>query len=243
MQKAAMSISASRRIFIIGQTILALLPPAVCAQAAPARTADPAVGEYSSATRELIAGLRLDPDGGFEYGLTVGSLDERARGRWKREGERIVLVSEPRPTPPSIAPDRIENAPGQPFSIRLLGPGGQDIPMIDLRIDFETGPPLESYLAGGPWTWPASEERRPRFVTFSKKAYGIDSGRLPLRAEDGKIATFRLTPNDLGVVDLTGAYLEPNGDELILVRRDGSLSFSRISDASPAPSSSSPPLR
>lgn len=242
MQKAAMSISASRRI-VICQTVAAMFAPSVCAQAAPARISDPVVGEYSSVAREMIASLRLDPGGSFEYGLTLGSLDERAQGRWKREGERIVLVSEPRPTPPSIAADRIENAPGEPFSIRLLDPEGQDIPMIDLRIDFDTGPPLVSYLAGGPWTLPASEKRRARFVTFSRKAYGVDSGPLPLRAEDGKIGIFLLTPNDLGVVDLTGAYLEPNGEELILTRRDGSLSFSRILDASPTTSSSSPDAR
>lgn len=247
MQKAAMSISATSRLIVICQAVATLLISPVCAQAepkaAPGRIVDPVVGEYSSVARELIAGIRLKPDGSFEYGLTVGSLDERAQGRWKREGRRIALVSEPKPTPPSITADRIEHAPGKPFSIRLLGPGGQDIPMVDLRIDFDTGQPLESYLAGSPWTLPPSEKRRPRFVTFSKKAYRIDSGRLPLHAEEGKVATFLLTPNDLGAVDLTGAYLEPNGDDLILTRPDGSLSFSRLTDASPAPSSFDPNAR
>jgi len=91
-----MSISASRHIVVICQTVAVLLAPPVCAQAAqkaaPARTADPVVGEYSSVQRELMAGIRINPDGSFEYGLTVGSLDERAQGRWKREGGRIVLV-------------------------------------------------------------------------------------------------------------------------------------------------------
>lgn len=242
-----MSIFASRGIAVICQAVATLLILPVCAQAQPKSaqggSVDPVVGEYASAARELIAGIRLNPDGSFEYGLTVGSLDERGKGRWKREGRQIVLVSEPKPTPPSIAAGKTELAAGQPFSIRLLGPGGQDIPMVDLRIDFDTGQPLESYLAGGPWTLPPDEKRRPRFVTFSKEAYRIDSGPLPLQAEDGKVAIFRLTPNDLGVVDLTGAYLEPNGKELILMRPDGSLTFSRIEDASPSASSPDPNAR
>lgn len=90
---------------------------------------------------------------------------------------------------------------------------------------------------------PPDEKRRPRFVTFSKEAYRINSGPLPLQAEDGNVAIFRLTPNDLGVVDLTGAYLEPNGKELILMRPDGSLTFSRIEDASPSASSPDPNAR
>lgn len=189
---------------------------------------DPAVGDYSGSQMEMAAGLRLKPDGTFEYGLTVGSLDEWAQGRWTRAGQRIELVSDPRPIAPTITAGRIEEAPGEPFAIRLLAPNGRDIPGVDLQIDFDTGEPFESYLSGGPWSLPAEERRQPRFVTFSMNAYRIHSGRLSLRAEAGTIATFLLTPNDFGVVDLTGTYLEPDGDALVLTRPDGSIVFRRI---------------
>ncbi|WP_119083943.1 hypothetical protein [Altererythrobacter sp. B11] len=177
---------------------------------------------------ELVAGLRLNPDGTFQYGLSVGSLDEQAQGNWQRVGTRIELTSEPKPVPPAISADGIKAAPGQPFAIRLLAPNGQDVPAIDLRIDFDTGEPLISYLAGGPWSLPLDEKRQPRSVTFSKPAYHIDSGPLPLRATDGTVAVFRLTPNDLGVVDLTGAYLEQDGEDFVLRRSEGLLAFRRI---------------
>lgn len=189
--------------------------------------ADPVAGEYVHSQMEMIAGIRLDPDGTFEYGMTVGSLDERAQGRWKRVDKRIELISDPRPVAPAITAGRIEPAPGEPFAIRLLAPNGQDIPGIDLHIEFASGEPLDSYLAGGPWSLPPGESRTPRFVTFSKRAYRIRSERLPLRADAGTVATFVLTPNDFGVVDLTGAYAEPDGDGLTLHRPEGSMRFER----------------
>jgi len=222
-----------RRLAIACAVALVLVRPAE-AQDVPSTAqivpADPAIGEYAAAQMELAAGIRLNPDGTFDYGLTVGSLDEQARGRWKRVGQRIELLSDPKPVPPSITADRIEAAPGEPFAIRLLAPNGRDIAGVDLRIDFDNGEPVESYLAGGPWSLPADEKRTPRFVTFSMRAYRIDSGPLPLLGEDGTVANFLLMPNDFGVVDLTGAYLEPDGEDLILVRPDGSLTFKRIYD-------------
>ncbi|WP_072893082.1 hypothetical protein [Sphingobium sp. YR657] len=215
-------------------TALFVIQPAYAQQTSDAPraiAADPVVGEYSHAEMELAAGLRIKPDGTFEYGLSVGSLDERAQGRWRRVGERIELTSEPRPVPPTITASRVENGQGREFAIRLVAPNGSDIPGIDLRIDFASGPPLESYLAGGPWTLPKSERRQPRFVTFSKKAYRIDSGQLQLSADSGTIAVFLLTPNDFGVVDMTGAYLEQDGDSLELTRPEGAIIFERVNSA------------
>ncbi|QSB44709.1 hypothetical protein IDJ81_00470 [Tsuneonella flava] len=222
-----------RAASLFATALLFAFQPAVAkdqSQAASDETADPAVGEYVFSQMELIAGLRLHADGTFEYGLTVGSLDERAQGRWKRAGDRIELVSDPRPLAPTVTPDTIEATPGKPFAIRVRAPNGRDVPGIDLRIDFETGAPLESYLDGGPWTFPADEHRHPRFVTFTLKGYRIDSGPLPLHAEDGTTANYLLTPNDFGVVDLTGTYLERQADGLLLSRPEGTILFKRRSN-------------
>lgn len=191
---------------------------------------DPVVGEYVFSQMELIAGLRLNADGTFEYGLTVGSLDEGAQGRWKRVGSRIQLVSDPRPVAPTVTPGTIEATPGKPFAIRVRGPNGHDISGIDLRIDFATGDPITSYLDGGPWSFPTDERRQPRSVTFTLTGYRIDSGPLPLRAEYGTTANFLLTPNDFGIVDLTGTYLEPQEAILLLSRPEGTIAFKRLRD-------------
>ena len=164
---------------------LCFVQPIRAQEATPAAGAPAAgspVGEYMLSQMELVAGIRLNADGTFLYGLTVGALDEQAQGRWKAIGNRIELTSEPHPVAPTITPAGIETAPGQPFAIRVLGPNGHDVPGVDLKIEFDSGEPLESYLAGGPWSLPDEERRIPRFVTFSMDSYRLLSARLPLDA-------------------------------------------------------------
>jgi hypothetical protein len=177
---------------------------------------------------ELVAGLRLNADGTFQYGLTVGSLDERAQGRWKRSGALIELTSDPRPVAPAITAGPVKPAPGEPFAIRLVGPNGSDVPGVDFTVEFDAGPPLEAYTPGGPWTAPADERRVPRFVTFAKPSYRLRSPRLPVDGRAGRVATFLLTPNDFGVADVTGTRLEIDGTTLVLRRHDGTLRFKRV---------------
>ncbi|NIJ18491.1 hypothetical protein FHS95_000160 [Sphingomonas naasensis] len=197
------------------------------APAAPA-LASPA-GEYRLSEMELVAGIRLNADGSFQYGLTVGALDESAQGRWEAAGNRIRLTSVPRPVAPTIAPARIETAaPGTPFAIRLVWPNGRDVPGVDLRIAFDSGEPLDSYLAGGPWSLPEGERRVPRFVTFSLAPYRLQSARLPLDAATGRVAMFTLTPNDFGVIDLSDVPAEIVGDTLVLHRPEGTMRFKRV---------------
>jgi hypothetical protein len=195
--------------------------------AAEATAPSSLAGEYVHSQMELIAGIRLNPDGTFLYGLTVGSLDERAHGRWKASSNRIELTSDPRPIAPTITPGKVEAAAGKPFALRVLGPNGHDVPGVDLLLEFDAGEPLHSYVAGQPWLLPADEHRTPRFVTFSMPSYRVKSEHLPLEAEAGTVATFDLIPNDFGVADLTGVQAEIEGDMLTLQRSEGTMTFKR----------------
>ncbi|MFL9842419.1 hypothetical protein ABS767_15725 [Sphingomonas sp. ST-64] len=215
------------RTALLAVLALGWLPVSAMAQEQPQAAPADVAGDYVHSEMELVAGIRLNPDGSFQYGLTVGSLDERAEGRWTRSGDRIALTSVPRPVAPTITPAAIAAAPGQPFALRVVTPGGRDVPGVDLRIEFDSGEAIDSYLAGGPWTLPADERRTPRFVTFAMRAYRVRSERLPLDARAGTVATFLLTPNDFGVVDLTGAEAVIAGDRLTLIRPDGEMTFTR----------------
>jgi hypothetical protein len=217
----------------LAAALLCIAGPAHAQEAAPpAAPKAPAslAGDYVHSQMELVAGIRLNADGTFLYGLTVGSLDESAKGRWEAIGNRIRLTSDPRPVAPTITAGRVEAAPGKPFAIRVLAPNGRDVPGVDLRIEFDTGEPLESYLAGGPWSLPPDETRAPRFVTFSMASYRLHSERLPLDARTGSIATFALTPNDFGVIDLSEAQAEIHGETLTLHRPEGVMQFKRTKD-------------
>lgn len=213
-----------------GAALLCLVQPCHAQEAAAAASAtspSSLVGEYVHSQMELVAGIRLNPDGTFLYGLTVGSFDERAQGRWKASGNRIELTSDPRPIAPVITPAKIEAAPGRPFALRVVAPNGRDIPGVDLLLEFDAGEPLQSYAAGEPWTLPVEERRTPRFVTFSMPSYRLRSDRLPLDAKAGTVANFILTPNDFGVADLTGVQGEIQGDTLTLLRPEGTMQFRR----------------
>jgi hypothetical protein len=211
-------------------SLIALLPVVAQAQdapPAPAAAASPA-GDYVHSERELIAGLRLKPDGSFEYALTVGSLDERAKGRWEANGNRIRLTSDPRPIAPTITATRIDADPGKPFSIRVLTPRGSDMPGVDMLVEFDSGEPLDTYTPGSPWTLPEEERRTPRFLTFSMDSYRLRSERLPLDPRPGTVAIFSLTPNDFGVADFDGVEGELQPGKVILRRPEGSIEFRRV---------------
>lgn len=177
---------------------------------------------------ELVAGLHLGKDGQFLFGLIVGSLDQEARGQWEADGRRIRLTSDPRPVAPTITASRIEATPNQPFAIRLLGPAERDVPGVDLRIEFDNGAPLDSYMAGGPWLLPDDEKRVPRFVTFGISSHRIEFPRMPIDPRPGTTAIFDFTPNDFGVVDLTDAVVTVDGDTLTLSYALGTLRMKRI---------------
>lgn len=53
------------------------------------------VGEYLlQGEMETAAGLKLDSNGQFRFFFSYGALDREASGRWRMEGERLVLTSE-----------------------------------------------------------------------------------------------------------------------------------------------------
>lgn len=64
--------------------------------------------------------LKLDAEGHFEWVFSQGALDVGTHGRWRREGDRVLLMSEPPPEtivcciahfkdlPVAILPDALE---------------------------------------------------------------------------------------------------------------------------------------
>ena len=217
------------RKVLAGQTRPAPPPPAPIVPLASA-VATGLVGAYRHSEHEMGAEIVLRADGTFRYGLTVGSLDETATGRWSANGKRVKLTSEPRPVAPTITPGPVERKAGIPFSIQVVSPNGNDVPGVDFAIEFDAGDQIESYTPGDVWTLPASETRTPRFVTFSMPSYNLRSARLPIDGRPGQIATFALTPNDFGVVDMTDVAVEADKDGLTMHRAEGSLRFERGDD-------------
>ena len=63
-------------------------------------------GFYIGNQTEMAAAIELEPDGRFAYALDYGAVSETAEGRWRLEGEQILLTvekSQGAATAPSLA--------------------------------------------------------------------------------------------------------------------------------------------
>lgn len=195
----------------------------------PSAVATGRVGKHSYSAQEIGAGLWLRADGTFRYGLTVGSLDETAAGRWTAKGNRVQLTNEPRPVPPTVTAGPTRLAPGAPLSINLRTPGGGAVPGVDFFVEFDAGDALTSYTQAASWVLPAGEKRPPRFVTFAWPSYGLRPARFPIDINTANALNFVFTPNDFGVIDLTGLVVEADAKSLTLQRDGGAMRFTKTS--------------
>ncbi|MFC5570497.1 hypothetical protein ACFPN1_10540 [Lysobacter yangpyeongensis] len=76
---------------------------------APVREAVALTGHYYlEGIMETGSELLLAADGRFQWYFTYGALDLAARGTWKREGERIVLLPDDFRFPPQYPETRFE---------------------------------------------------------------------------------------------------------------------------------------
>lgn len=211
------------RILPTAGALAALLTPAVVAQA-PAL-----IGEYRLAEGpDVGGGLVVAPDGRFLYVLYAGALDERAEGRWERQGEAVCLFTEPKPVPPAfekVAPVDVEGA--RP-TILVTWPSGEGVAGVTFIIGFDRGDPIENYTQYDGWTMPKGDRRTPRWVEVREPIYDIAAPRYELGAEDGGRLHLRLVPNDIGVVDFNGACVEAREDGAVILRRkEGEMRFVR----------------
>ena len=184
----------------------------------PAAVASGRVGRYAHSEHELVSGIWLKADGTFRYGLTAGSLDETARGRWTANGSRIRLVSEPKPVPPAIAAGPAQRDPDAALSLRVVAPNGRGVPGVDPVVGFDAGDPAEGHTQADGWTLPAEEKRMPRWVEFSMESYGLRSPRFSIDRDSANALMFILAPNDIGVVDFTGTVVDAGKDGLVVHR-------------------------
>ncbi|MGI4945542.1 MAG: hypothetical protein ACRYHQ_34085 [Janthinobacterium lividum] len=203
-------------------------PPPAPIVPLPAAVASGRVGHYTYAEHELVAALWLRADGRFRYGLTVGSLDEVAGGRWTTDGTHIHLVSEPRPIPPTITAGPARRDPGVALSLLVATPKGDGVPGVDLVIGFDAGESTDGYTQADGWALPKEEKRVPRWVELSMESYGLKSPRFPINQNEANVLAFVLTPNDIGVIDLSDTVVDISGRELIVHRHGGTMRFSKV---------------
>lgn len=195
---------------------------------ADAKERSPA-GDYRLVGEQDVAsGLRLRPDGRFQYFLSAGALDEQAEGRWSLAGRSVVLVTEPRPKPPTFSPSPSRRTDAAPLTVEVASPEGRGIAGVDLRIGFDEGEPVEAYTQEDGWSLPPEERRTPRWIELAVPMHGLASPRFPIDLAAGNALAFTLIPNDLGVLDFEGIRVSVEKKALIVERGGGRLRYERV---------------
>lgn len=208
--------------------LLRLLPLLLLGAAPPDR--DPAgrdlAGSYRLAGEpDVASGLDLGGDGRFRYFLIAGALDERAEGRWSAAGHTVRLRTEPKPVPSLFRTERPTRSAASGLSVKVSAPDGRGIALVDVRIGFDVGAPVEGYTQEDGWSLPAEEKRVPRWIELGVPMHGLASPRFPIDPGSGNALAFTLVPNDIGVVDFDGVRIEREGKALVVHRWGGTLRY------------------
>lgn len=174
------------------------------------------VGRYVHSEMELVSGLWLKADGTFEYGLTVGTLDQTARGRWVVEGDGVRLANVPERVAPTITAGPATYDPKVALSVKVATPRGRVVDGVEVTVETGNGRAFVDSTSEDGLTIPVSPSGGPRFVTLAMRSFGVGPVRFPV-APRGNAMTFVFAPNDIGTADMSGAKVtfDPNGDLLL----------------------------
>ncbi|MEA3065469.1 MAG: hypothetical protein QOJ27_1921 [Sphingomonadales bacterium] len=209
------------------RTIMLLLLLA-SGMAAVAAEPGPAGTYRLTGEQDAASGLRLRPDGHFQYFLIVGALDEQAEGRWSVADGVVTLTTEPTPVPPAFTRDPSGKTSSAALTVRVHWPEGHGVAGTDLRIGFDEGPPLVDYTQEDGWSLPPDQKRTPRWIELKVPMHDFTSPPFPIDLAAGNALAFTLTPNDLGIFDFQGVRIEAAEGALIVERNGARLRYQAV---------------
>lgn len=177
---------------------------------------------------DVASVLVLHAGGRFDYALAAGALDEYSSGRWRKAGKRVLLTTDPKPVPPVFTAGAAAKSEAARLILHVEWAGGRPMAGPDLRIDFDTGPPLTDYINNDEgWRLPPEETRRPIAVTVAIPMYGLVSPRFPVDLAAANELTFTLTPHDMGRLDFQDLPLDIARGRLVMHRGGALLAYVR----------------
>jgi hypothetical protein len=172
-------------------------------------------GRYAlTGMREAAGGLELRPDGWFSYGFSYGALDEQAEGKWRLEGGRVLLTTDPAPRPPEWR--LAEASAGDPalFRLKLETPDGKPIANIEVTAIMEQGADEKTQTTQDWLEAPLSSQHVPKAIRFHIPVFDVESPVFPIDIKAAHSFRFVLDAKDLGVRDFRDWPLEIRGDIL-----------------------------
>ncbi len=183
-------------------------------------------GTYIVERMETASALELAPDGRFRWGFSYGALDLTAEGRWRRDGDAVVLDTEP-----SVATPRFElvgtDAGRGPLTVRIEDADGEMPHYLDAVAEYAVGEGTPGSREGDAFAFEPSG-RRIVAVRLGSRAFGFVSAPFPVPAGIRRMR-FRFFPNDLGRVDFRDTRAMIGDDALMLPVLGEALRYRRLS--------------
>lgn len=205
-------------------------------QAAPSQNVrSQFVGRYDGSSMETAMGMVVREDGTFQWGLSVGSLDLRAKGTWMERGGAIIFASDPKPVAPQFIWDAVEPTKDGPFLRIEWADSGKPFSFADVRGLCANGELVMMPVMDGTWS-PGEDCDKVTMIELYLRSYQVLSGPFELEGEraveDGETIRFVFHRNDLGVADFDGVtgFLEDG-----TLRMDSSLGPITLRKIAPSP--------
>ena len=221
----------ARHLSIAWTLMLGLASLLASASAHATEKRDGAVGLYRlTGVQDAASMLEITADGRWRYGLSYGALDEEGDGRWRRDGGRLLLDTDPRPVPPAFTQHAVRWLDQPEMRVLVVGPGGRGIAGIDIVVRFDRGDPVAGYTQQDGWSMALPPDRRPVAVVLSLDMFGVAGSKFAVDAARGNDLEFLFTPNDLGRPDFRDLPVEVEGDALVMLRDGARLRYVRVKD-------------
>lgn len=183
-------------------------------------------GVYDGSQMEMGVGLRLQPNGRFDYLLAYGALDESASGTWQVDGGNLLLTSDP-VTPPKFVLLGQEPAPDGKTHIVLDLPKGLSRQYFDAELGLSGGRFAGGQLSDDDDTVPLSPGDRPISLRLELGVYELRSDAFRLDGTAASRIHVRFEQNDLGKVAFAKTPLRIVGKTLTFDRYGRSIVFRR----------------
>ncbi|HEX8056118.1 MAG TPA: hypothetical protein VF481_05615 [Novosphingobium sp.] len=183
-------------------------------------------GVYDGSQMEMGVGLRLQPNGRFDYVLAYGALDESASGTWQVDGGNVLLTSDP-VTPPTFVLLGQEPAADGKTHIVLDLPKGWSRQYFDAELGLSGGRVAGGQLSDDDDTIPLGPGERPVSLRLDMGVYALRSDAFRLDGTAASRIHVRFEQNDLGKVAFAKTPLRIVGKTLTFDRYGRSIVFRR----------------
>jgi hypothetical protein len=179
-------------------------------------------GRYNGNSFETAMGMRLEEDGTFVWGLSVGALDMSARGRWTHKDGAVHFTSDPQPAAPEWRWSGLERG-SEGILLKTTFPDGTPFTHASAVAECADGSrsPLEDAGSG---VFPLGEacsgaETGVAAIVIEETVLRQTAKRFDLSAlgwSAGETFRAEFKPNDWFIADFTGASGRMEEGELVI---------------------------